>query len=242
MRDDGGVRPREAPTGTVRAGVRAGLPFAVAGALVAIAFGVLARDVGLSPLATIAMSAIVFAGGGQFAALAVLLQGGTIAAAVLAAALMNARYLPMGVAVAPALRGRWPWRAAQGQAVVDVSWALSARGDGTFDRRLLLGVAVVQYVLWVGGTIAGALGGELLGDPRALGLDALFPAFFAALLIGELRDRARVAVALAAAAVALALVPVVPPGVPLLVAAAVALVGVRQPAPSPSPAREDGPA
>ncbi len=68
----------------------------------------------------------------------------------------------------------------------------------------------------------------LLGgiDVRALGLDALFPAFFLALLVGELRaSRTAAAVGLAGGVVALALVPVVPVGVPVLAAALVALVG-----------------
>jgi hypothetical protein len=83
----------------LRAGVRAGAPFAVAGGLLALSFGVVAQDNGLSALAAIAMSAIVFAGSAQFAAIAIIGQGGTVAAAIGAAALMNSRFLPMGVAL-----------------------------------------------------------------------------------------------------------------------------------------------
>ena len=78
-------------------------------------------------------------------------------------------------------------RALEGQACVDTSWTLSARGDGTFDREYLFGHSGVQYVLWVLGTVAGVAVPGL--DTRALGLDAVFPAFFLALLIGEVRDR-----------------------------------------------------
>src|SRR4051794_41936730 len=82
-------------------GVRAGLPFCVAGGLLALSFGVVAQGAGLSAGAAIAMSAIVFAGSAQFTAIAILSQGGTVAAAVLAAALLNSRFLPMGGAVGP---------------------------------------------------------------------------------------------------------------------------------------------
>ena len=58
-----------------------------------------------------------------------------------------------------------PWRAAQGQAVVDASWALAARDDGTFDRWLLFGSSSIQYLTWTAGTVVGALGGDALGDP-----------------------------------------------------------------------------
>ena len=209
-------------------GVRAGLPFGVAGSVVALSFGVVAQGAGLSPLAAIAMSAIVFAGSAQFTAISILAGGGTAGAAVLAAVLVNSRFLPMGVALAPSLPGRWPWRAAQGQTVVDASWALASRGDGTFDRWLLFGSSAAQYVTWSAGTIVGALGGGVLGDTDKLGLDAIYPAFFVALLISEARSsRARGAAAIGAL-VALALVPFAPAGVPVLAASLGALLGLTQ--------------
>jgi 4-azaleucine resistance transporter AzlC len=213
---------------TFRDGVRAGVPFALAGGLVAISFGVLAGQAGLSPVATIVMSAVVYAGSAQFAAVAILVGGGGVGAAVGAAALMNSRFLPMGIALAPSLPGRAPWRAAQGQAVVDASWALASREDGGFDRRLLFGSSAIQYVTWTSGTILGALGGDVLGDPHKLGLDAIYPAFFVALLISEARSRRARSAAALGALIALALVPVAPAGVPVLVASLGALVGLTR--------------
>src|SRR3954467_6568916 len=172
-----------------RAGIRAGVPYALAGFLLSLSFGVLARDAGLSAPAAIAMSAIVFAGSAQFAAISIVAAGGGLGAAVAAAALMNSRFLPMGIALAPSLPGGPLKRAAQGQTVVDASWAMANRGDGTFDRWFLFGSTAIQYVTWFAGTTVGALGGNLLGDPDKLGLDAIFPTFFLALLLAELRDR-----------------------------------------------------
>ena len=211
-----------------RRGLRAGVPFAIAGFLLSVSFGVVAQDAGLSALAAIVMSLIVFAGSAQFAAIAIVGQGGTVGAAIGAAALMNSRFLPMGAAFGPSLPGGPLKRAAQGQAVVDASWALAARGDGSFDRWMLFGASAAQYVTWQAGTIAGALGGDLLGDPEALGLDAIYPAFFLALLLGEAHSRRAVVVALLGAAIALALVPVAPAGVPVLAASLAALVGLTR--------------
>src|SRR3954463_10309803 len=211
----------------LREGARAGLPFAVAGGLLALSFGVVAQGAGLSALAAIAMSAIVFAGSAQFTAISILASGGTVGAAVLAATLVNSRFLPMGVAIGPSLPGGPLRRAAQGQAIVDSSWGIAGRGDGTFDRWLLFGSSAVQYFGWVAGTVAGVLGGNILGDPDKLGLDAVYPAFFVALLIGELTDRRSRLVAALGALIALALVPVAPPGVPVLAASLAALVGLH---------------
>ena len=135
-----------------RAGVRAGAPFAVAGGLLATSFGVLARDVGMPAWAAVLMSAIVFAGSAQIAALGIIGAGGGLGSAIGAAALMNSRFLPMGVAIGPSLPGGPARRAAQGQTVVDASWAIASDGEGGFDRRLLFGSSAIQYTTWVAGT------------------------------------------------------------------------------------------
>ena len=210
-----------------REGLRVGVPFSVAGFVLSLSFGVLAREAGYGIWAPIAMSLFVFAGSAQFSALAVLTSGGTVPAAIAAGTLMNSRFLPMGIALAPSLPGRAWLRGAQGQTVVDSSWAVSARPDGTFDRWKLFGTSVPQYVMWQLGTILGVFGGDLIGDLDRWGLDAVYPAFFVAILLPELRDRDRVGVAVVGGLIALALVPVAPPGVPILAAGLAALWGLR---------------
>src|SRR3954451_24978195 len=216
------------PAVSFRAGLRAGVPYAVAGGVLALSFGVLAREAGFSALGAMVMSAIVFAGSAQFAAISIIAAGGGLGAAVAAAALMNSRFLPMGIALAPSLRGGPLRRAAQGQPVVDSSWAMAADGEGRFDRWFLFGSSAIQYVTWVSGTVAGALGGDIVGDPERFGLDAIFPTFFLALLLAELRDRRSRTGAALGALIALALVPVAPAGVPVLAASAAALLGLAR--------------
>jgi branched chain amino acid efflux pump len=213
-------------------GVRLGIPYATVGFVLSMTFGVVARQAGFSAVQAVATSAFVFAGSAQFAALAVVSGGGTLVAAISAATLMNGRFLAMGIALAPSLPGGPVTRGLQGQAVVDASWALANRGDGTFDRWLLFGTTLPQYVAWTLGTVAGAYGGDLIGDPERLGLDAVFPTFFLGLVLAELRDPRSRVVALTGAVIALALVPFTPPGVPVLAAAVAALLGVPRKAAS----------
>jgi 4-azaleucine resistance transporter AzlC len=209
-----------------RTGVRAGLPYALAGFLLSLSFGVLARDAGFSPAAAIVMSAIVYAGSAQFAALSIVAAGGGLGPAVAAAALVNSRFLPMGIALAPSLPGGAVKRAVQGQPVVDASWVLAGRADGSFDRGLLFWSSAIQYLTWVSGTAAGALADDLLGDPSKLGLDAIFPTFFLALLLAELKEGRGRVTALLGAALALVLVPFTPVGVPVLAASLAAFAGL----------------
>jgi 4-azaleucine resistance transporter AzlC len=211
----------------LREGIRAGLPLGLAALVLSFSFGVVARPV-MGSVAPIVMSVILFAGSAQFAALAVLQGGGGAFAAILAGVLLNLRFAPMGIALAPSMRGgRWR-RALTGQAVVDASWAIANRGSGRFDPLVMLGATLPQYPMWVLGTVLGVVLGGLVGDPLTLGLDAIFPAFFLALLVPELRDRRGVATALIGAGIALALVPVAPAGVPIIAASAAALVGLAR--------------
>src|SRR3954470_16014126 len=105
-------------TERVRAGVSAGIGYAVACFLLTLSFGVLAQPL-MGDVAPIVMSAFVFAGSAQFASTAVLSAGGGAGAAIAAGILLNIRYIPMGIALAPSLSGGKLRRAAIGQGLID---------------------------------------------------------------------------------------------------------------------------
>ena len=215
--------------GRYYAGARAALPFALVTAAVGVSFGVLTGSLGWGALVAISSSVVICSASAQFAVAAVLGSGGGPFAAIVAAILLNARFGPMGLAVGPYLKGGPVRRALEGQTVLDTSWALANRGGGRFDREFMIGATVPQVVAWIGGTAAGVFGGDFVGNPERLGLDTVFPAFFLALLVAELRNgRSAITVALIAASLALLLVPVAPPGVPVIAACAVALLGLRR--------------
>jgi len=209
-----------------RDGVRDGLPFALVAAIMGTSFGVVAVAAGFPLAAAVVMSVLVYSAAVQFSVVAILVGGGGLGAAMVATALVTSRMLPMGLALGPSLRGSRVRRAVEGQALIDPSWVMAARPDGRFNRKYLFGHAAIQWAAWVAGTLAGVAG--LAVDTRALGLDALFPAFFLTLVFGDSPDRTRLGVAVAAGTVALLLVPLVPAGVPVLLSGVVALVGLRQ--------------
>ena len=212
--------------GTYRDGIRAILPLMPAIVAFGASFGVLARAAGVGGLAAVVMSATTFAGSAQFAVVSVLGAGGTAAAAIGAAVLLNGRYVPMAVAASGAFRGGPIRRLLEAQLLVDESWALSSR-EGGFDRKVLVGAGGLLYVGWNAGTAVGVLAGDSLADPATLGLDAAFPALFLALLVPLLRHRSTpVVAALLGAAIALALTPITPAGVPVIAATAACAVGL----------------
>lgn len=211
----------------LRDGIRAAAPLAPGPVLFGLAFGLLAENAGMNILSVFAFSATTFAGSAQFAAAAVLENGGTAVAAVIAAVLLNARYAPMSVAVAGLFHGPAWRRLVEAQLIVDESWALAGR-SGRFQRNILLGAGLLLYVLWIGSTAAGTVVGDRLGDPTTYGLDAAFAALFLGLAYPYLRTRRALGAALAAGVITLAFLPWAPAGVPLLAASAACLLGLRR--------------
>src|SRR5437867_4128327 len=226
-----------------REGAVAVVPMAVAVVGFGRSYGVLARAAGMGGVAPVGMSATTFGGSAQFAAASVLQAGGAAATAALSALMLNARYLPIGVTVAPWLEGGFWSRLLHAHLMVDESWAIAAEGHGRWNARVLLGAGVGLWIAWVAGTVVGVLSGDALGDPSKLGLDAAFPALFLALLAPQLRSgegatavaRLRIgasppAVAtLLGAAIALVLTPFTPAGAPIICAGAACLIGLRRP-------------
>jgi len=207
--------------------MRAALPLAPSPILFGLSYGVLADATGFGRVAAIVMSATTFAGASQFASISVLEAGGTVAAAVLAAVFLNARYVAISLTVASIFPGRRLRRLVESQSIVDESWALSGR-RGRFEWPILVGSGIVFYVLWVGSTAAGTVIGGVLDDPNALGLDAAFAVLFLALAVPYLRERRARQAALLAAGITLALTPFAPAGVPIIAASVACLLGLRR--------------
>jgi len=207
-------------------GVRLGLGPAAAVLVLGVAFGAAAEAAGWGAWLSVLFSALAFSGSAQFALLTTI-TAGSVVAAVLAAVLINARYLVMSVALNDSLEGGRLRRALQAQALVDASFVVAHRGGGRFDVSRLVGASLPQWVGWVAGTAVGVLTSPSPQLMHALGADVVFPAFFLLLAIEEVRRSRRAMVAAAVgAAVAAGLLFVTSPGNALLGATVAALIGV----------------
>ena len=157
------------------------------------------------------MSLLVFTGASQFATVGVIAAGGSAAAALAPALLLAARNGVYGLSLVPVLRGRLASRALQAQLVIDESTAMArAQDDAAAAHHAFLATGLSVFLFWNLGTLAGAIAGSGLGDPRRLGLDAMFPAAFLALLAPQLRRPGAPVAAVSGALLATALVPFAP--------------------------------
>jgi len=78
-------------------------PIAAAVFVFGMSFGVLAVAARLPAWSVVLMSALVFAGSAQFAAIGVIAAGGSVLTAIFAGALLNLRFVATGIAVAGSL-------------------------------------------------------------------------------------------------------------------------------------------
>ncbi|WP_137846330.1 AzlC family ABC transporter permease [Microbacterium sp. 2FI] len=213
--------------GEARRAAREGVGVALATSAYGISFGALAVASGLDVWQTCVMSLVMFTGGSQFAFAGVVGAGGLAAApaAIASAALLGVRNAAYGMRMSPVIGAGFWRRAAAAHFTIDESTAVSLAQTSRHARTVgfwVTGIGI--YIGWNISTLAGALLGDVLGDPRAYGLDAAAAAAFLALLWPRLRARQPIAVGVAAAVVATMLTPVLMPGLPVIVAAVVAIV------------------
>jgi len=191
-----------------------------------VSFGALATASGLDVWQTCVLSLLMFTGGSQFAFIGVFGAGGLAAlpSAIASAAMLGVRNAAYGMRMAPIVGTTFWRRLAAVPFTIDESTAISLAQTRLHARRVgfwVTGIAI--YIGWNATTLVGALLGNVVGDPRAYGLDAAAAAAFLALLWPRLRGRQPIAVGVAAAVVATVLTPVLMPGVPVIIAALVAI-------------------
>ena len=208
--------------------IRDGLAVGVATGAYGISFGAISVAAGLDLWQTCVLSLLVFTGASQFALVGVVASGGAPLSGAVTALLLGTRNTLYGLRLAPLLDWHGVRRLGAAHLVIDESTAMSVnRGSTPAARVGFLATGLSVLVLWNLATLAGAVAGRSLGDPRDYGLDAAVGAAFLALLWPRLATRRHQLVGILAVALALGLVPFTAAGVPILAAGGVALlVGV----------------
>jgi 4-azaleucine resistance transporter AzlC len=179
----------------LRRGFAAGLPIALGYLPVAITFGALARQAGLSTAEGVGMSIWVYAGASQFLALQMIATGARLAEIVLATFILNFRHFLMSTALAQRVRPRGPIVFLLAHGITDETFVVAGIED---DRRPLGipafgGLALAAHLAWVGGTLVGGLLVGLIPTRFVEGMAVGLYALFIALLVPSARSNWRAA-------------------------------------------------
>ncbi|MFP4638766.1 MAG: AzlC family ABC transporter permease [Spirochaetaceae bacterium] len=203
--------------GELTEGARLGVPIVFGYIPVAIAFGLVCRDAGIAPHVALLFSALVFAGASQFMAVEMISLGAGPVQIVAATLALNSRHLLMSSSIASRVASP-----VVAFGITDEVFAVAAARPGTLTPRTVLGIEAMAYAAWCGGTLLGALAGDVLPPLIQQALGVTLYALFVSLLTPQLARNAGVVVA-AAVAVALRLLldaGGLPAGVTLLLAIA----------------------
>ena len=211
-----------------RSAVRDSLGVGLAVGAYGFAFGAASVAAGLSVLQTCLLSLLAFTGGTQFAVVGVIAGGGSAGAALAGGLLLGSRNTLYAMRLAPMLRVRGVRRLVAALGTIDESTAMAV-GQPTpeLGRVAFWWTFGGVFTFWNLTTLLGAVAGSLI-DPMAVGLDAVVPAAFLALLAPRLRTGVvERRIAAVAAVIAFGLIPITPAGVPVLAACAALLVAFQ---------------
>ena len=170
-------------TARFRAGAVDAVAFVPSVLILGMIFGASATSTGISPLAVGLMSAIVWSGSGQFAALPLWHEGGMIV--VLSVLALSLRFTLITASMAHMLVRAPSWvRAALAFCVTDENYALAVtRQKGALAPAYLLGSWIPLYLAWVVGTVLGLLVGTQVPAAWVAPLRAVFPMVFLVLTV-----------------------------------------------------------
>ena len=153
-------------------------------------FGILAIDIGFSPIATIGMSLIIFGGASQIVFLQLFSGGASSLVIISSVGAVNSRHLLYGAVVSEHLSDlKLIWKIIISYFLIDQAFALSneyfKKNNEKNKYFHLIGGGVACWVVWQTSTFLGIILGEAI--PEKLGLSFAVPLTFLALLVNDFR-------------------------------------------------------
>ena len=153
-------------------------------------FGVLAIDIGFTPLETMGMSLIVFGGASQIVLLQLFSGGASSLVIISSVGAVNSRHLLYGAVVSEHLSDlKLIWKILISYFLIDQAFAISneylRRNENKNRYFHLVGAGATCWVIWQSTTFLGIILGAAI--PEKLGLSFAVPLTFLALLVNDFR-------------------------------------------------------
>ena len=160
-------------------------------------FGVLAIDIGFTPLETMGMSLIVFGGASQIVLLQLFSGGASSLVIISSVGAVNSRHLLYGAVVSEHLSDlKLIWKIIISYFLIDQAFAISneylKRNENKNKYFHLVGAGATCWVIWQSTTFLGIILGAAI--PEKLGLSFAVPLTFLALLVNDFRKLVNVIV------------------------------------------------
>jgi predicted branched-subunit amino acid permease len=169
-------------------------------------FGILAIDIGFSPLATMGMSLIIFGGASQIILLQLFSGGASSLVIISSVGAVNSRHLLYGAVVSEHISDlKLIWKIIISYFLIDQAFAVS---NEYFKKNKeknkyfhLIGAGFTCWIIWQSTTFLGIILGAAI--PEKLGLSFAVPLTFLAILVNDFRKMINIIVILISGLVAL---------------------------------------
>lgn len=184
--------PRNISPYRYRDGLRDGLPIGLGYLSVSFGFGISAVGEGLRVLEALIISMTNLTSAGQLAGVTVIVAAGTLLEMMLTQFVINLRYSLMGITLTQRLDGRCntPNRLLMSFGLTDEIFAVAASKPMPVGPSYFYGLMTLPYVGWAGGTLLGALAGQILPEQLRAALGIMIYAMFVAIILPPMkRDR-----------------------------------------------------
>lgn len=191
-----------------RDGLRDGLPIGLGYLSVSFGFGISAVGEGLRVLEALIISMTNLTSAGQVAGVTVIVTAGTILEMILTQLVINLRYSLMGITLTQRLdrRTNTAHRLAMSFGITDEIFAVAASKPHPVGPSYFYGLMTLPYVGWAGGTLLGALAGQIFPEDLRGAMGIMIYAMFIAIILPPVREsRAVLGVVLIAAGLSCAI-------------------------------------
>ncbi|WP_294006067.1 AzlC family ABC transporter permease [uncultured Methanobrevibacter sp.] len=159
-----------------------------------IGYAAIAIKAGMTPLQTVSMSVLVYAGAGQFIAASMVLSGASVIAIVLTNFVVNLRYFVMSTCVLNQVEdSNLPLSILAAHTTVDESFAMFSLSEDS-SIWIYLGIAVIAWISWIVGAAIGVVALDLLPVIVTNSFNISLYALFVAILVPAVKENKQMAI------------------------------------------------
>ena len=174
-------------------GCRKGIPITFGYVPMGIGYAAIAIKAGMTPLQTVSMSVLVYAGAGQIIAASMLLSGATAMAIILTNFVVNLRYFVMSTCVLNQVEeSNTPLNVLAAHVTVDESFAMFSLSEDS-NIWIYLGIAIIAWLSWILGAGIGVVVLDLLPVIVTNSFNISLYALFVAILIPSIKESKQIA-------------------------------------------------
>lgn len=166
-------------------GLKDGLPICIGYFSVSFAFGIFAVENGLTIFQAVIISLANLTSAGQLAAVPIIAGGGTLIELALSQIVINSRYSLMSVSLSQKLSKRvtFPQKLLISYGNTDEIFAVSVSNNGEVGTKYMLGIILLPVIGWTGGTLCGAVAGNILPAVVTAALGVAIYGMFVAIVV-----------------------------------------------------------